>query len=983
MRMAPKICVLLSAVLLFVSTACAISVSYGSSGYGGAVTVSESYELDSSTSLSESTNLGQGSVEQTKSASGTGTNRISTSISSKGYSAGSSVESTSSLSLSGTVSGDGSGAGLSQTISASGSVSASLSGIAGDLEAVHSSGVDSGLLSSAQSVSVGKDLSSMENAQIRGMSGYVSTRLSNDGGSAEAAAAFSEGALYGSLGSGNAAVYGDVAMSGPGSLRASASDSESSSKHEIIIEDEGADAEESASTMLLAATGGYALSGASVVATGDQVSLSSVISNPRGSLVTREAQSGVSKPVSSQSLGVATGSTVTTTWSRSGRGKISPISSTYRSTDGTKSVSNSVSGSGYPYSIAGSATYGQSSASLYQTLSSTNGALTTSQSAWSRSNGEELRAGSSLSSSGTISGTQIAISDPLKVVSSQSLTVTGTATAASSSRASSNGDSSSASASVSGAKTMALTTLADASNTLYSGELHHRTGALADASGYASSIKADSSASYLNNFARSHGEWTYAGSGDLTVSAETVKSAVSDVEIKTGSDKALSYTQSGTGSSVKSGLYTYAARRSGGDVYLYQSHLYSHAYPRNDHHSMDEYVSTASSAISAKKSDMTVQQWENGKWVTAKSYYSSGSYTAAVRANDIVTSSYKWDRIWEVQPRSRTPYDRVPWGVEYMYSSSSLSKTWGGEGIDVAIIDTGADTLHPDLLMRVEDFADAYGPGEYTQSDSHGHGTHVAGTIVADGGFDGKGIYGMAPEADLRVYSTNFYYSDVASGIYRATDLGAEIISMSLGGSVESSTLNGALDYAMANGVLVVAAAGNGVPDNPAMATPARYPGVVGVGAIDSGGNAIWWSSPGSNDGDYVPEGNEVTFGAPGVSVYSTYPTYKGYYTTMSGTSMATPHIAGTAASLWSRYLIYGDGANDIKSLMMGYAKANDVTTVKVTPESVWYRGYVEPYSGSGYYSKIYPYMDGKTYYMNILQGDDVLAGVGVPRIRL
>jgi hypothetical protein len=200
---------------------------------------------------------------------------------------------------------------------------------------------------------------------------------------------------------------------------------------------------------------------------------------------------------------------------------------------------------------------------------------------------------------------------------------------------------------------MSLTTLADASNTRYNNVLYHRTGALVDTSGYAKSLKADSSASYLSNFARSHGEWTKAGSGELTVSAETVKSAVSDVEIKTGSDKALSYTQSGTGSTVKSGLYTYAAKRSGGDVYLYQSHLYSHAYPKNDHHSIDEYVSTASSAISAKKSDMKIWQWENGRWVAAKNYYSSGSYTAATRANDIVTSSYKWDKLWEFGPGAR------------------------------------------------------------------------------------------------------------------------------------------------------------------------------------------------------------------------------------------------------------------------------------------------------------------------------------------
>lgn len=406
MRMDPIRCVLLLVVLLAMPAAYAISVSYGSSGYGGSVTLSESYELDSSTGLSESTNLGEGSVEQTKSVSGTGINRISTSISSKGYSAGSSVESTSSLSLSSAVAGDGSDASFSQAFSASGSVSSSLKGASGDLEAVHSAGVESGLLSSAQSIGLGKDVSAMESIQIAGTNGYISAGFSSRDGTGEVASTFSQGEICGILGSDSSAVYGDLALSGPGSLSAYASDQESSSKHEILLEDEGSDADEGAFTQLLASANGYALSGASLSATGDRVSICSVISNPKGSLVTKEAQSGVSKPMNSQSLGVATGNSVTTTWSRSGRGKISPISSTYTSHDGTKYVSNSVSGSGYPYSVSGSATISQSSAAMYQTLSTTK-SLTTSQSAWSRSNGEELRATSSLTSSGTISGTQI------------------------------------------------------------------------------------------------------------------------------------------------------------------------------------------------------------------------------------------------------------------------------------------------------------------------------------------------------------------------------------------------------------------------------------------------------------------------------------------------------------------------------------------------------------------------------------------------
>ena len=114
-------------------------------------------------------------------------------------------------------------------------------------------------------------------------------------------------------------------------------------------------------------------------------------------------------------------------------------------------------------------------------------------------------------------------------------------------------------------------------------------------------------------------------------------------------------------------------------------------------------------------------------------------------------------------------------------------------------------------------------------------------------------------------------------GAYRATDLGAEIISMSYGEynpkdkKEETDQINYALNY----GVLPVASAGNGAKDgDPAIISPAAIKGVVAVGAVDKNGNAVEWTTPGYNDGSGVIGANMVMFGAPGLGVYSTTPTY-------------------------------------------------------------------------------------------------------------
>jgi subtilisin len=208
----------------------------------------------------------------------------------------------------------------------------------------------------------------------------------------------------------------------------------------------------------------------------------------------------------------------------------------------------------------------------------------------------------------------------------------------------------------------------------------------------------------------------------------------------------------------------------------------------------------------------------------------------------------------------KTPTDQVPWGIEKLYGGSVVPS--GGAGIDVAVLDTGANRAHPDLARRVTDCKDFTGSTvRNTCADKNGHGTHTAGTVAADGGADGLGIHGMAPGADLmilKVCGGSFCWSDdIAAAIRYAADNGAEIISMSLGSDSESSLERDAISYAASRGVLVVAAAGNDGPADGSIDYPGANPDVVAVGAIDASEAVASW------------------------------------------TSMATPHVAGLAAKVW------------------------------------------------------------------------------------
>ncbi len=254
--------------------------------------------------------------------------------------------------------------------------------------------------------------------------------------------------------------------------------------------------------------------------------------------------------------------------------------------------------------------------------------------------------------------------------------------------------------------------------------------------------------------------------------------------------------------------------------------------------------------------------------------------------------------------RSALPSDPTPWGIELLYGGD-LALTSGGAGVRVAILDTGVDTTHPDLTGRVADCADFTAKGRRGRvrvgscRDDHGHGSHVAGTVLADGGADGLGIFGVAPEAELLAYkvcgSDGCWGDDIAAAIERAAAAGAHVVSLSLGAQAESALIRDAI--AAHPELLFVAAAGNDGPTLGSIDWPGANPAVVAVGALDAALAVPSWSSRGVNDGDFTIEAREVELAAPGVAVESTWP--GGGYAVLSGTSMATPHVSGLAAKLW------------------------------------------------------------------------------------
>lgn len=241
-----------------------------------------------------------------------------------------------------------------------------------------------------------------------------------------------------------------------------------------------------------------------------------------------------------------------------------------------------------------------------------------------------------------------------------------------------------------------------------------------------------------------------------------------------------------------------------------------------------------------------------------------------------------------------------PWGISRVNAPTAWGNGVRGAGVDVAILDTGIDYDHPDLVaslargggVNFEGFSNDGKTSASYWNDANGHGTHCAGIVAAEN--NGTGVVGVAPDVDLwavKVLNSggSGYTSDIIQGVQWCASNGIEVASMSLGGRYNQS-LENACNAAYAAGVLIVAAAGNDYGG--AVIYPAAYGSVIAVSATNSSDGLAGFSSVGP----------QVELAAPGASIYSTYK--GGGYTTMSGTSMACPHVSGVVA------LVFADGGS-------------------------------------------------------------------------
>jgi subtilisin len=274
--------------------------------------------------------------------------------------------------------------------------------------------------------------------------------------------------------------------------------------------------------------------------------------------------------------------------------------------------------------------------------------------------------------------------------------------------------------------------------------------------------------------------------------------------------------------------------------------------------------------------------------------------------------------------------------------ADSPERTWGllatgaatsprsGRGISVAILDTGFNLGHPDFTDRAITTR-SFVEGEPPQ-DGHGHGTHCVGTACGSANPPSAPRYGVASAADImvgKVLSNQGSGTDstILAGMSWAIANGCRVISMSLGADVRKVSM--AYETvglrALAAGTLIVAAAGNNASrasgDPGFVGVPANSPSIMAVAAVDSRLGIANFSARST-----PVDGGQVDVAAPGVGVYSTWPMPK-RYNTISGTSMATPHVAGIAA-LWSEAT--GATGSDLWSTVLRSVRSLDLSAEDV-----------------------------------------------------
>ncbi|MFI9595075.1 S8 family peptidase [Nonomuraea sp. NPDC052265] len=303
--------------------------------------------------------------------------------------------------------------------------------------------------------------------------------------------------------------------------------------------------------------------------------------------------------------------------------------------------------------------------------------------------------------------------------------------------------------------------------------------------------------------------------------------------------------------------------------------------------------------------------------------------------NAVATADAPWaqlsqdrsvQKVWLDSPVKATLDHSVP----QVGAPQAWQAGFTGEGVKVAVLDTGVDDRHPDLAGRVEAAAN------FSQSadavDRQGHGTHVASTIAGQGVAGTPARKGVAPGARLlngKVLDDagSGYTSDIIEGIEWAAQQGAKIVNMSLGAPDQAGLdpLEQAVErYSAERDMLFVIAAGNEGPRAGSLGSPGSADAALTVGAVDSADKLASFSSRGPRAGDFALK-PDLT--APGVAIAAAE-AGTGGHVRMSGTSMATPHVAGAAAILAQQHP--GWTSREIKAALVGSAKIG---------ENVWESG--------------------------------------------
>jgi subtilisin family serine protease len=254
-------------------------------------------------------------------------------------------------------------------------------------------------------------------------------------------------------------------------------------------------------------------------------------------------------------------------------------------------------------------------------------------------------------------------------------------------------------------------------------------------------------------------------------------------------------------------------------------------------------------------------------------------------SNNIGLLPYTREDLFGVTPETK---QITGWEID-KFNIKSLWNRSDGDGVIVAVIDTGCDTNHEDLKNTIIDSANFVNTKEKV-NDIAGHGTHVASTIAAEN--NGTGMVGVAPKTKIIAVKAlgdngSGNLNNIANAIRWSADRKVDFITMSLGSAYPAQLLESAIDYAANKGCIMFCAAGNSGKNTDIM-YPAKYNHTIAIGAINQNLERT----------DFTCSGDSLDFLAPGYNILGCVPGNK--YALMSGTSMSNPFVVGCASLLLS-----------------------------------------------------------------------------------